>query len=315
MSEEPDDDLIREVYARFGLAYYESECLHRSLCIAFAWSTLPPRDLTTQPRVEERLAQAFSLTLGEVVDRLQTLLPVQFLTDLPLAVYRRNFLAHGFWFERVHLMSSEEGARRLIAELQEDCDTFDRLDKQTGVWLTLKRHELGFTNQMMQASLDEVLAGEDELLPDRQTVKEIDKKLTRRQRLTRVWEFSLDDGRRPLIFELADGSLWQLCDVGLGWTHYRTAGTDWTEHPGIKPYLPAEILPRPQAAKIWDYDFRLAKGAVLWVKPGRQKHTFHWGVRTQSLKTSGAAVKAAQQRFLRELLISPLFSLHFSMET
>ena len=29
---EPDGELIRELYARFGLAYYESECLHRKLC-------------------------------------------------------------------------------------------------------------------------------------------------------------------------------------------------------------------------------------------------------------------------------------------
>ena len=38
MSVRPDDDLIRELYARFGLAYYQSECLHRNLCIAFAWA-------------------------------------------------------------------------------------------------------------------------------------------------------------------------------------------------------------------------------------------------------------------------------------
>jgi hypothetical protein len=289
MNEEPDDDLIREVYARFGLAYYESECLHRSLCIALAWSTLPPPDLTTQPRVEERLAKAFSLTLGEVVDRLQNLLPEQFLTSLPLAVERRNFLAHRFWFERAHLMFSEEGGRRLIAELQEYCDAFDRLDKQTGVWLTLKRGELGFTDEMLHASLEEVLAGQDKPLPDKETVREIDKKLTRRQRLTRVWEFSLNDGRRPLVFELADGSLWQLCDVGLGWTHYQTVRADWVEHPGIKPYLPADILPRPEAQNTWDYEFPLAKGAVLGVKPGRQKYTFRWGIRTQAASAEQSA--------------------------
>jgi hypothetical protein len=66
-------------------------------------------------------------------------------------------------------------------------------------------------------------------------VRKLEKKLARRQQLTRVWEFPLDDGRKPLIFELADGSVWQLCDVGLGWTHYRTIGPDWVEHPGVKP--------------------------------------------------------------------------------
>jgi hypothetical protein len=155
MNEEPDDAMIREVYARFGLAYYESECLHRSLCIAFAWAGLPPRALTTQPRVEERLAQAFSLTLGDVVGRLQSVLPEELLTEVQAAVDKRNFLAHHFWFERAHLMFSEETVRKLVGELQEYCDAFDRLDKQVGAWLTLKRRELGFTDEMLLASLDE----------------------------------------------------------------------------------------------------------------------------------------------------------------
>lgn len=292
MNEEPDDDVIREVYARFGLAYYESECLHRSLCIAFAWSGLPPRDLTTQPRVEERLAQAFSLTLGDVAGRLQDVLPAELLTDLQSAVDKRNFLAHQFWFERAHLMFSEESVQRLIVELQEYCDEFDGLDKQIGVWLTRKRRELGFSDEMLQASLEEVLAGQDDPLPGKQTVRELDKKLTRRQQLTRVWEFALDDGRRPLIFELADGSFWQLCDVGLGWTHYHTIGPGWAEHPRAKPYLPAKIMPRPGTANPWDYEFTLTKGAVLWVKPGRQKYTFRWGIRTSTATAEQGAPPA-----------------------
>ena len=59
MDDELDDDLIREVYASFGLAYYLSECLHRELCMILAWPELPSRDLITRPRVEERLAYAF----------------------------------------------------------------------------------------------------------------------------------------------------------------------------------------------------------------------------------------------------------------
>jgi hypothetical protein len=47
MSDQPNDDLIRELYARFGLAYYQSECLHRELCFIFAWSGLPSPDLIT----------------------------------------------------------------------------------------------------------------------------------------------------------------------------------------------------------------------------------------------------------------------------
>jgi hypothetical protein len=138
-----DDDLIREVYAKFGLAYYHSECLHRELCMIFAWSGLPSRDLITRPRVEERLAHAFSLTLDDVAAKLEGMLPGELSGELRKAVGRRNFLAHHFWFERAHLMFSVENVHQLIAELDEYAELFDRLDTRACEWSEPKRRELG----------------------------------------------------------------------------------------------------------------------------------------------------------------------------
>jgi len=279
MADEPDDDLIREMYARFGLAYYRSECLHRGLCIALAWTGLPSQDLITRPRVEERLVQAFSLTLGDVAARLEGVLPAELASEILAAVATRNFLAHHFWFERAHLMFSATNVRQLISELDGYAEMFDRLDARVDEWSEPTRQRLGLTDEILQASLERTLSGEvDEPLLDKQAVRELEKKLNRRQRLMRVWEFSLEDGGRPLIFELADGSLWQLSDIGLGLTRFREIGPGWTEHPAIKPHLPTEILPRPQHAAPWDYEFTLDNGAVLWVKPGCEKATFRWGV-------------------------------------
>lgn len=290
MTDQPDDDLIRKLYARFGLAYYQSECLHRGLCIILAWSGLPSRDLITRPRVEERLAQAFSLTLGDAAAKLEGVVPAELTGEIQQAVDTRNFLAHHFWFERAHLMFSVIDVRQLIAELDSYAEMFDRLDARVSDWSRLIHQRLGLTDEVLEESLRRTLAGEsDEPLPGRQTVRELEKKLGRRQRLIRVWQFALDDGRKPLIFELADGSLWQLSDVGLGWTRFHAIGPDWTEHPAIKPHLPAEVLPRPQPAVPWDYEFTLAKGAALWVKPGRQKQTFRWGVRAPKASVEPAA--------------------------
>lgn len=219
--DDPDDNLIREMYARFGLAYYQSECLHRGLCIILAESGLPSPDLITRPRVQERLAQAFSLTLGDVATKLEDVLPAEFAGEIRQAADTRNFLAHHFWFDRAHLMFGVNNVRQLIAELDGYAEMFDRLDAQVSEWSEPMRQRLGLTDEMLEDSLRRTLAGEsDEPLPDRQAVRELEKKLGRRQRLIRVWQFALDDGGKPLIFELADGSLWQLSDVGLGWTRF-----------------------------------------------------------------------------------------------
>src|SRR5450759_1969652 len=98
MSYHPDDDLILGLYARFGLAYYQSECLHRELCFTYACSGLPSPDMITRPRVEEQLAHAFTLTLGDVAGRLKGVLPAEMTTQIQEAVDVRNFLAHHFWF-------------------------------------------------------------------------------------------------------------------------------------------------------------------------------------------------------------------------
>jgi hypothetical protein len=42
MGREPDSEDIKEVYARFGLAYYYAEVLHRGLCNLYLLSQLPP---------------------------------------------------------------------------------------------------------------------------------------------------------------------------------------------------------------------------------------------------------------------------------
>jgi len=90
-------DLRREVYARFGLAYYHSECLHRELCNFLALSALPGPEGMTRPRVEERLTFAFSLTLGAVVDQLKPpLVPDELFEKLQEAVKVRNFFGSPF---------------------------------------------------------------------------------------------------------------------------------------------------------------------------------------------------------------------------
>jgi hypothetical protein len=118
-----------------------------------------------------------------------------------------------------------------------------------------------------------------EPLPGKDVVKERKKKLNQKQRLVRVWELDSSDEGKPLIFEMQDGILWQLCDAGLGWTFFENTEPNWVEHPAVKPYLPADITPRPKNAKPWEYEFSLKSGAVLWVRPGKRPKTFQWGIR------------------------------------
>jgi hypothetical protein len=283
VTNQPTDDLVREMYARFGLAYYHSEVLHRGLCIILTMSDLPRRDLITRPRVEEHLAHAFSLTLGDVITALAGKLPAEYSIRLEDVREKRNFLAHHFWFDRAHLMFRADHTQGLIDELDGYTEIFNRLDEEISAWFQGRQTELGLTDDILQDRLTRILSGEgEEPLPGKDVVKELEKKLKRKQRLVRVWEFKLPEGGKPLVFEMQDGTLWQLCDAGLGWTRFRNTESHWVEHPAFQPYLPAEITPRPKDTKPWEYEFELKGGAVLWVKPGRRSQTFRWGIRTKN---------------------------------
>jgi len=158
-NEQDSDELIKEVYARFGLAYYESECLHRELCMILAFSSFQNKLNITRPRIEEKLVDAFSLTLGQVKDSLKNILPDVLYLKLENAVKQRNFLAHHFWFERIHLMSNTKGLRQILEELSTLSGSFSKLDKQVSNYSKSKLHQFDLTDEMIQKSFNEIISG------------------------------------------------------------------------------------------------------------------------------------------------------------
>ena len=280
--EEPDEELIKEVYARFGLAYYHSECLHRELCHIYVFASFQdPKDVT-RPRLEEKFAYAYSLTFGQVkdeIDKIKELIPEELFSQLDEGVEKRNFLAHHFWFERAHLMFSMTGLNQMIQELDECSSLFQRPDEMASPYLKTQTKKFGLTDEILQACLDEVISGKPmEPFPQK-------RKLRKQEHIVRVWEFNMADVGKPLVFETDDGQLWQLCDVGLGWTYYEEIKPDWQENGIIAQYLPADINPRPKDSKPWHYELNLEKGAVFWVRPGNRERSFKWGIRIKKRNT------------------------------
>lgn len=108
-----DQELIREVYGRFGTACYFSGCLHRGLSVNYAAAPFSNPQTVTGPRVQERMGEAFSLTLGQPAEAMAAWLSEDLRLSLAEATSRRNFLAHHFWYGRAHLMLSQDGLLRM----------------------------------------------------------------------------------------------------------------------------------------------------------------------------------------------------------
>jgi len=191
------------------------------------------------------------------------------------AVARRNFLAHRFWFERCHLMFSEEGTRQLIDDLRADSEFFSRVDGEIGAHFADQLARLGLTDECRQLALEEMLQrGEEWQAPATQ------RRLRKQETIVRAWDAPAPDSQATLIFELEDGSLWQLSDIGLTWTRFSSTAPDWGENPRIKPYLPAQTNPRPGTAGSWDYELALGADARLVVGLNKKRpKAFVWRLR------------------------------------
>jgi len=86
----------------------------------------------------------------------------------------------------------------------------------------------------------------------------------------------ISGGGTTLIFETDDHALWQLCDVGLGWTRYEQVGADWRSAEPFRDLLPARIRPRPGSTAPWEYDIVFGPKATLIVRlaPDRKNFTY-----------------------------------------
>lgn len=266
-------ELIKEVFARFGTAYYESELLHRGLCSVYALATFDNPESVTRPRIDEKLTYTYSLTLGQVIKESKYLFPNDIQEQLELALSKRNFLAHRFWFEKNYLMFDEQGLLQLQCELMEFTDFFDRLDKLIQDFFIPIREKFGITDEILQEVYGKLLQGEQDepLLAQRM--------LKKQERIVKVWDVEVSDGLITQVFETNDGNLWQLSDVGLGWSIFEQPEPHWKVNERFQEYLPANINPRPSISEPWSYEFPLAKGAILWVKRGRREKSYTLGIK------------------------------------
>ena len=273
------DELVKETYCLFGLAYFHSEVLHRSLCIAHAFLSFENKSHVTRARIEEKLSEAFSTTLGQIIAHIKNHFPQPVQRRLDESLDQRNYLAHHFWYDQAHLMNDEANLQKLHDELNAMVIFFDNLDSDIVEALRPIRERMGVTDELIEIEQTKILHGID----DGQLLNQ--RKLRKREMIVSAWLVRQAKGETTHIFETDDGVLWQLCDVGLGWTKYEKPLLSWIIDEQIQEHLPAEINPRPKIDNPWNYEFVLADGAVFWVKLSEKEHKYYCGISLGDEKT------------------------------
>ena len=158
---EIDPEQTREVFARFGLAMYQAQCLERQLAIILATKYGPGPFNVSRTEFDNIFENLFSKSFGQLVSNITKLsaLSQDEEEQLKKALERRNWLAHRYFWERAVDLLSDSGRASMIDELQETADLFDRLDEfftsKTVDWAK----SVGISQDMLNEQLVRLMKG------------------------------------------------------------------------------------------------------------------------------------------------------------
>jgi hypothetical protein len=276
----PEEEEMRDLYAHFGRAYYKTELVYQGLVYAVAMLSFDG-DLS-RPRVDENLRAASEKTLGQLVPLAKKVLSESLHASLDWALVERNFLAHGFWYARSHMMSTSDGKRALMDELEDAANRMGELNSILTDIMMDHLHKLGMTEETFQVLLAESKTEPTEPFPKRRiprTGEDLE--------IVKAWVVRSSESLTALVLEDAAGERWQLCDVGLGWSYLEEDSGDWK--PCDQLQLPARVVARPKGAANWSYRLTVSTGKEICVYREPATSRLTWTIRSLGSKPSPPA--------------------------
>jgi len=136
-----DSEEEKEIYARFGLAFYLVNCLEHHIANVMCCIEVMPRMDKCGDRIEwenlidKHFDKSFDETFGRLKARLSEYSKIfpailVIIPDLEKCVEERNFLAHHFYREYAQHWFSVKGRQEMIKRLEVAYDLFDLTSKK-----------------------------------------------------------------------------------------------------------------------------------------------------------------------------------------
>jgi hypothetical protein len=154
------DDLVREVYAHFGLALYKAQVLEHGLTNAMMYASKAAGRLPTLADFDAFLGDKFDRTLGALIKELRNHISVDPVLEglLQAALKQRNWLAHHYFRERSEIFISDRGCVSMIAELETAQDLFKRAEVTLDDAVRHLADRIGVTKDKLNAYVAESIA-------------------------------------------------------------------------------------------------------------------------------------------------------------
>jgi hypothetical protein len=175
MQEELDEQSwqVRETFAYFGRAAYMASVLEVGLAHVLMLSQYMMQErekiIATKGKGFDRKAyeagfdafmdQQFAQTMGNLVRRVEKFdgFDEAIRQRISEAKKRRDFLMHHYWRERSIQFATPEGRESMRAELNDDAETFEKLDRDIEAASAIVRKKLGIDDAVVDKYIEEMM--------------------------------------------------------------------------------------------------------------------------------------------------------------
>ena len=147
---------LREVYAAYGVAAYQAQCVERQLAILLATRYGPDIQRNLREQQDELLETLFQQTLGGLIVTLRESVHVPKSVEARLrdAQAKRNWLVHNYYWERVGHLLSDSGRRSMAQELHTMAEEFKELHQHLIRIARNWAEEHGITDEDLYAEIE-----------------------------------------------------------------------------------------------------------------------------------------------------------------
>ena len=154
---------IHDVYAHYGLAMYQAQCVERQLILLGPMLHGFKPTTATRADVEELWRDLEKKTLGAVISSLSKTvgLPEGFEDRLKGALKVRNWLAHNYFWERAAHFVTPSGRERMRTELDEKAAFLEELDHELTELGEKYRRSVGVSDDMVRDIAAKLAANPD----------------------------------------------------------------------------------------------------------------------------------------------------------
>lgn len=164
--QEDENGKSKNVYAYYGLAIYQSQCLEESFSLMLVTNRILKKMLKTNRDINDFMdkLETSKKTMGVFLNEVKQAydLPEALKDDLSILLDTRNFLVHKYFKVNIQKFYSEVGQREMLKYF---CDFVDRSRAMEDTLKDYYLHHLegmGLTEEHIQSLMDEIISEEQE---------------------------------------------------------------------------------------------------------------------------------------------------------